>query len=218
MYPQTNPEKAALYFKAVDEIRARLRCVDDLLTGNMAPLLIHEFCQLQLRLAAECLAIACLAAQGDFETHKAFRDRYEPGAIFRALEALYPAFFPTPSIMQRVGEGRWHFDGDGHGNTITRADIEEIWNLSGAHLHRGSAKRYLTDAQDIDLLAVARLKERFWNLLMDHLIVLADQQSRFHVHVERNTDDIQCHFLFLDREAGTARVEPYNAIVGERAI
>lgn len=214
MYPQTNPEKAALYFKAADEIRARLRCVDDLLSSNMAPLLIHEFCQLQLRLASECLAIACLAAQGDFETHKAFRDRYEPGAIFKALEGLYPAFFPTPSILQQVGEGQWHFDGEGHGNTITPGEIEEIWNLSGAHLHRGSAKRYLSEAQEIDLLAVARLKEKFWNLLMDHLIVLADQTSRIHIHVERNTDAIRCHFLFLDMETGTAVVEPYNAAIG----
>lgn len=179
----------------------------------MAPLLIQEFCQLQLRLAAECLAIACLAAQGDFETHKAFRERYEPGAIFKALEVLYPGFFPTPSIMQRVGEGQWHLDGDGHGNAIKRDDIEQIWNLSGAHLHRGSAKRYLNDTVEIDLLSITRAKEKFWNLLMDHIVVLSDQVSRFHVHAERFGEDIRCHFLFLNMENGTARVEAYDAAV-----
>lgn len=214
-YPKTNPEKAELYFKSVYEIRERLRCIDRLLTSDMAPLLVHEFCQLQLRLAAECLAIACLAAQGDFETHKAFRDRYEPGAIFKALEAHYPAFFPTPSIMQPVGKGQWHFDGEGHGNPISREEIEQIWNLSGAHLHRGSAKRYLQDVQKIDLLLITKMKEKFWNLLMDHMIVLADQVSRFHVHVERYADDIQCQFLFLNMETGEAQVEPYNAVVAK---
>ena len=214
MYPQTNREKAALYFKAVDELRARLRCIDELLKSGMAPLLVYEFCQLQLRLSAECLAIACLAAQGDFDTQKAFRDRYEPGVIFKALESLYPAFFPAPSIMQRVGEGQWHFDDVGHGNAITREEIEGIWNLSGAHLHRGSAKRYLKEAQELDLLAINRVTEKFWNLLMDHLIVLTDQKSRFHVHLERETEVIRCHFLFLDMEAGTAKVEPYNALIG----
>lgn len=213
-FPSTNPERAALYLKAVHEIRERLRCIDRLLAGDMAPLLIQEFCQLQLRLAAECLAIACLAAQGDFETHKAFRDRYEPGAIFKALEALYPAFFPTPSIMQPVGEGQWHFDDVGHGNAIERGEIEDIWNRSGGHLHRGSAKRYLQEDQEIDLLSITRAKEKFWNLLMDHMIVLADQISRFHVHADRYGEHIQCQFLFLDMESGTARVEPYNVAVG----
>lgn len=212
-YPSTNSERAALYIKAVHEIRERLRCIDRLLASDMSPLLIQEFCQLQLRLAAECLAIACLAAQGDFETHKAFRERYEPGAIFKALEVLFPGFFPTPSIMQRVGEGQWHFDSDGHGHAVTRDDIEQIWNLSGAHLHRGSAKRYLKDAVEIDLLYITRAKEKFWNLLMDHLVVLSDQVSRFHVHAERFGEDIRCHFLFLDMETGMARVEAYDAAV-----
>lgn len=210
-YPSTNLDKAALYTKAVHEIRERLRCIDRLLTGDMAPLLVQEFCYLQLRLAAECLAIACLAAQGDFETNKAFRERYEPGAIFNALEVLYPGFFPTPSIMQRAREGQWHFDGDGHGNAITRYDIEQIWNLSGAHLHRGSAKRYLKDAQEIDLLSITSVKEKFWNLLMDHILVLSDHISRFHVHAERYGEGIRCHFLFLDMENGTALVEVYEA-------
>lgn len=214
-YPQTNREKAALYLKAVHEIRERLRCIDSLVTSDLAPLLIFEFCQLQLRLASECLAIACLAAQGDFDTHKAFREKYEPGVIFKALAVLYPAFFPTPCIMQRTGEGSWHFDDVGHGNAITRKEIEDIWNRSGRHLHRGSTKRYLQEPQDIDLLSVTRIKERFWNLLLDHIIVLADQTSRFHVHVERESADIQCQFLFLDIERETATVEPYKVEVTE---
>lgn len=211
-YPATDSQRAALYLKAVHEIRTRLRCVDELLGSGMAPLLIHEFCHLQLRLSAECFAIACLAAQGDFETHKAFRDRYEPGAIFKALESLYPAFFPTPSILQQVEAGRWHFDDQGHGHPVTRTEIEGCWNLSGAHLHRGSTKRYLQEEQAIDFVSILRVKEKLWNLLMDHMIVLSDQVSRLHVHVDRHTEDIRCHFLFLDVENGTARIEAYDAV------
>lgn len=213
MYPETNQEKATLYVKAVDEIRARLHCIDGVLKSDMAPLLIHEFCQLQLRLACECLGVACLAAQGDFETHKAFRERYEPGAIFKALEALYPGFFPTPSIMHSTGKGSWHFDDVGHGNPISREEVEQIWSMSGSYLHRGSAKRYLQDEKDVDLLSVSRAKEKFFNLMMDHMIVLADQVSRFHVHMSRDGGDIRCHYLFLDREAGTSRVEAYDAVI-----
>jgi hypothetical protein len=46
------------------------------------------------------------------------------------------------------------------------------------------------------------------------MIVLADQPSRFHVHVERFNEPIQCHFLVLNIEQGTATVEPYNMIYG----
>lgn len=212
-YPETLEEKAALYFKAVHEIRARLRTVENLLEGDLAPLLVEEFCQLQLRLSCECLAIACLAAQGDFETHKAFSERYEPGAIFKALEAIYPEFFPTPSIMHPNGPGAWHFDDVGHGHCITRGDVEQLWNLSGGHLHRGSVKRYLQDVKQVDLLGVAETKERFWNLLLDHMIVLADKVSRLHVHVERDGEGIFCNFLFLELENGTSKVQAFQVAV-----
>lgn len=211
-YPDTLEDKAALYFKAVHEIRARLRTVDNLLEGDLAPLLVEEFCQLQLRLSCECLAIACLAAQGDFETHKAFRERYEPGAIFKALEVIYPVFFPTPSILQPAGPGAWHFDDVGHGHCITRAEVEQLWNLSGGHLHRGSVKRYLQDVKQVDLIGIAEIKERIWNLLLNHMIVLADV-SRLHVHVERNGEGILCHFLFLDPDSGTSKVQAFQAEV-----
>lgn len=213
-YPATLEEKAGLYLKAMHEVRARLRCVDDLLNRDMAPLLIDEFCQLQLRLSCECLAIACLAAQGDFETHKDLRERYQPSLIFKALERLYPAFFPTPSILQPTGPGSWNFDDVGHAHAITREEVEQIWNLSGDRLHRASVKRYLQDVKQTDLLAVCKAKERFWNLVLDHMVVLADQVSRLHVHVERETEDIRCHFLFLDLETGTSKVQAYDIEVG----
>jgi hypothetical protein len=210
MYPETNQEKAALYFKSIEEISARLRCIEELLEGKLAPLIKFEFCQLQMRLSCECLAIACLAAQGDFKTHKSFREKYQPGEIFKALGGLYPGFFPTPSKMHRVKDGHWHFDDVGRGNTISREEVEKAWNLSGSHLHRGSAKRYISEDQNVDLISVARLKDKFLNLVMDHIIILADQESRLHVHVDRVSQKINCHFLFIDKEQGTARVEHYE--------
>ena len=210
MYPETNQEKAALYFEAIGEIRVRLKCIEEQVEGQMPPYLRFEFCQLQMRLSCECLAIACLAAQGDFKTHKAFWDRYEPGAIFNALEKLYPGFFPSPSSMHKVKDGHWHFDDIGQGNTISRAEVQQIWNLSGGYLHRGSAKRYISESQEVDFLSLVCMKDKMLNLIADHLIVLSDQKSRFHVHMERATGKLNCHFLFLDEVNGTARVELYQ--------
>jgi hypothetical protein len=208
-YPKANREKAGLYVNALHEIRVRLRSIDAILASPIAELVQSESCHLQLRLACECFAVACLAAQGDFETHKAFRDHYSPVTIFKALEATYPGFFPTPSIMQKTNEG-WHFDDVGHGHTITRVGIETIWQKSGDHLHRASAKKYLKRTNVVDFLAINKAKESFWNLVMDHMIILADQTSRFHAHVDRATDAMTCQFLSLDSEAGTATVEPYT--------
>ena len=208
-YPKTNLEKADLYVNALHEIRVRLRSIDAIIAAPVAELVQAESCHLQLRMACECLAVACLAAQGDFETHKAFRDDYSPVNIFKALEATYPEFFPTPSIMQKTEEG-WHFDDVGHGHPITRAEIEAIWQKSGDHLHRASAKKYLRRTNKVDMLAINKAKECFWNLVMDHLIILADHSSRFHIHMDRNTDAMACQFINLDPEAGTATVEPYT--------
>ncbi|XHS02417.1 hypothetical protein ACFB49_40280 [Sphingomonas sp. DBB INV C78] len=208
-YPKSNREKADLYINALHEIRVRLRSIDAILASPVPELVQAESCHLQLRLVCECFAVACLAAQGDFDSHKAFRDDYSPVAIFKALEACYPDFFPTPSIMQKTNEG-WHFDGVGHGHSIARAEIESIWQKSGDHLHRASAKKYLKRTNASDPLAINRAKERFWNLIMDHMIILGGQKSRFHVHMDRATDAMECKFLNLDPEAGTATVEPYN--------
>ena len=208
-YPKTNREKADLYVNAMHEIRIRLRSIDSLLASPVAELVQYECCQLQLRLACECFAVACLAAQGDFATHRAFRDDYSPVTIFKALEKTYPNFFPTPSIMQKTIEG-WHFDDVGHGHTITRDEIEAIWQKSGDHLHRASAKKYLKRTNNVDQLAINEAKERFWHLVMDHMIILADHTSRFHAHVGRATDAMECQFINLDVEEGTATVEPYN--------
>ena len=213
-FPKTIKERAELYVRAAHEVRFRLRCVDELLVSETEPIFISEFCHLQLRLACECLAIACLAAQGDFATHKAFRDAHEPGKIFDALARLYPGFFPTPSRMISTGKGSWHFDDVGQGYAISREGVVKIWNLSGSRLHRGSAKRYLLDDLKFDLLDIAKQKEMVWNLVLNHLVVLSDRSSRLHVSVDRNSDLIRCHFLFLDPALGQARVEVYDASSG----
>jgi hypothetical protein len=209
-YPKSNREKADLYFNALHEVRVRLRSIEVILASPMLELVKSESCHLQLRLCSECFSVACLAAQGDFQTHKAFRDDYSPISIFKALETLYPAFFPTPSSMIKIGDGSWHFDDIGQGRCITRQEIEEIWKKSGDHLHRASAKKYLKRTNEVDLNAIAEQTELFWNLIMGHLIVLADKTSRMHVRMDRSSDQMDCRFLTLDILNSTANIENYT--------
>ena len=212
-YPNSNREKATLYFSAMHEVRERLRSIDALVASDWVPLFVEEFCQLQLRLICECIAVACLAAQGDFKTHKAFTERHEPGAIFKALKGLYPGFFPSPSLMIKNGPNSWHFDDVGHGNAVTAGEIVEIWNRSGNRMHRGSAKRFLKDVINTDLLEVTRKKEKIWNLILDHIVVLSDRTSRLHVSMDRYGEAIRCHFLIIDSVRGTAAVEVFDASI-----
>lgn len=207
-YPKTNRDKADLYVNAIHEIRVRLRSLDILLNSPLAELVQQESCYLQLRQVCECFAVACLAAQGDFETHKAFSKSYSPLDIFKALAEKYPNFFPTPSNMQKTAKG-WHFDDVGHGQAITRAEIEDIWKKSGDHLHRASASKYIKRTNKVDFEMINEMKEKFWSLLTGHMIILADHSSRFHARVDRMTDAMSCQFLNFDVETGSATVEPY---------
>ncbi|WP_133495241.1 hypothetical protein [Stakelama pacifica] len=208
-YPKSIRDRADVYINAMHELRVRIQSIEAIMDTSFADLVISECCYLQLRLSCECLAIACLAAQGDFETHRAFRDVYSPTEIFRALELSYPNFFPTPSQMNRIDENNIYFDDVGVGHMMTRREVETLWARSGDHLHRTSMKKYLKRTNAVDFIAITRAKEKLWNLLAGHMILLEGGTTRLHCSLGRETTHAECAFLFLDKEHGTARIEPY---------
>lgn len=238
-YPKTNEEKATLYANAMHEIRMRLQFIEQLLAADMPPLFLYESCQLQLRMCCELFAVACLAAQGDFETHKAFRERYEPPAIFKVLEEHYPNFYPKPSSRTKTADG-WHMDLDTRPSrplAIDRMQVEKIWSLAGSHLHRASVKRYIARTNAVDAGAIKEAKEAFWTLVIDHSIVLSpvplnaevdgDDPPRIipindlalwtilHVQMHRKGDGMRLAFLHLDREKSTIQAEEFTVVMTE---
>lgn len=215
IYPATYRDKADLYVNAMHEIRTRLRAIDAIMAAPTADLIKSESCFLQLRLSCECLDLACLAAQGDFKSHSAFKNEYSPVKIFRALERLYPDFFPIPSKMIRTDEDTFHFDDVGAGNTITRAGVEELWERSGDHLHRASMRKYLKRTNETDLLSITRAKEHLWNLITGHMVQIEDGSVRLFSSMNRDDDHLECSFLHLNKAAGTAFVEPYSLALGD---
>jgi len=209
-FPKTNREKADVIINALNEIRVRLRAIDTIIAAPIPELVQNESCHLQLRLCCECLAITILAVQADFETNKAFRDDYSPVSIFKALAKSYPDFFPNPCKMVAKPDGSFNFDDVGAGNPISRNEIEEVWELSGHHLHRASMKKYLKRDNHVDLLAINKAKERFWNLIMGLMIGMNDGSFRLFAAMHRHDDFIECAFIELDMEAGTAKIDPYT--------
>jgi hypothetical protein len=106
--------------------------------------------------------------------------------------------------------GTYHFDDIGTEHPISRSEIERVWELSGHHLHRASMKKYLKRDNRVDLLAINKAKERFWNLITGLMMVSADGSFRLFAAMNRNDDFIECAFIHMDREAGTARIDPYT--------
>lgn len=209
-YPKTNPEKITLYAQALAEVRMRLRSIKDIADSGFPDRIKSETCHLQLRLAAECFAIGMLAAQGDFKTHKAFRESYSPIEIFKELETGYPHFFPIPSIPRKTSEGHWFFDDVGHGDCITRAELEGLWKRSGDHLHRTSLKKYLKNSPAATYKPIYEATERLWNLVRSHRIFLSDHSSHLQIQLGRDDDTMLCFYIHLDKQHGTARIERYN--------
>src|SRR3954453_22754628 len=93
-YPKTVEERAKLYLHCMVEIKERLRLIEAILPADIGGLFKNEICSLQFRHICELIAIACLAAQGDFETQRAFREAYGPPEIFNALRTIFPRLFP----------------------------------------------------------------------------------------------------------------------------
>lgn len=214
-FPKSLRERATLYANAAHEVRLRLRTIGQMRGTGLPQMFVHENCQLQLRLSCECLAVACLAAQGDFATHKAFRERYEPPVIFKALEQIYPDFFPKPSLLSQDGRS-WHFDGNAERPlALSRKRLEEIWRKSGSHLHRASAKRYITQKVKVDFGQVTNALEAFLSLLSSHAIILApvkeDADSTIlHVLMDRDTDAMRLYFLHVNQKDATIAVEQFD--------
>ncbi|GLT02451.1 hypothetical protein GCM10007897_38610 [Sphingobium jiangsuense] len=165
---------------------------------------------MQLRLSVECFAIGMLAAQGDFKTHKAFTKYYSPVEIFKALEIAYPHFFPKPSIPRKMADDIWHFDDVGHGNCITRTELEKLWQQSGDYLHRTSLKKYIKNSPAANYKPIYEATERFWNLVRSHQIFLSDHTSYLQIEIGRDDDAMRCFYIHLDQKNGTARIERYN--------
>jgi len=193
--------------------------IEDIQKSTLPQLFVFESCQLQLRLCCECLAVGCLAAQGDFETHKAFTEEYRPPVIFKALADRYPDFFPGPSSLTSDGESSWYYDGADNRPAIKRAEVEHIWNVSGSHLHRANLKRYIKRTNATDFKAINKDVLAFWYLIADHSIVLAptiDQATAtiFHVMIDRLSDAMRLNLYHVDHRTNTIRIEEFPVQTG----
>lgn len=220
-YPKTDAEKAKLYLHCMMEIKLRIAAVNAILDSSALDLFKHETSYLHLRHICEIVSIACLAAQGDYETQRAFTEEYSPPKIFKALRQLYPHFFPEPctltSMPLRDGSHHHHLDASPKEGAYVEKDITDLWNTAGNHLHRASVRRYLSNSLDRpppDLTPITAHLNGLSRLLDDHIILVRNAgPQKVLLHVSLNVDEggVGATFLHVDDVAATISVDSYRS-------
>ena len=220
-YPKTNDEKAKLYLHAMVEVKERLQNVVTILNLPLAPLFIQEMCYLQFRYICELIAIACLAAQGDYETQRSFTESYKPPEIFKQLRKLYPDFFPESAartVSDNDGGGRLHHVDFAHkANAYTESDVTSLWKTSGGHLHRASVQKYLKTTfgnKPPQMKPLLRHLEGLATLLDSHIIPIQknpDDDLRLLIEMGVPDEPIRMMFLHINHANNTIAVESYEA-------
>lgn len=179
-YPKTNTDKAKLYLHCMVEIKLRIRAIEAILSSDALPLFKHETGNLHLRHICELIAIACLAAQGDYDTQRAFTESYSPPKIFDALRKIYPAFFPQPIDVILGADGTRQILANEKPGAYNEQQVRNVWNQSGDALHRASVQKYLTKtfAPAPSLDGIYDHLHGIATLLEGHLIVIQDHPDR----------------------------------------
>jgi hypothetical protein len=166
-----------LYANLMDEVKVRIASINAALVGGtgLPPLILREFCFLQLRMLCELIALGCLTAHGDIEETTRLRKQYAADRIVGELERLHPTFYPWP--LREVGPKQ--FEGINEG-FLTKVDLIKLNGECGNVLHRGSLKKLLSPREASgDLCDVAKWGNRITTLLGIHGLLLIYSNTSF---------------------------------------
>jgi hypothetical protein len=171
-----------LYADLMSELKVRLLWIDYTLSSEtgLHGQVAEEFCFLQLRFAAELVAIGSLVAHGDIEVAQSakLQKAYEADRILNALDEVHPDFYPRPVVHMMLGPRRHHFDWF-QGPALSRADLVNLWRRCGGILHKGSLKRLASPDQrtEIDRAEIEKAVLHLRNLLSTHAIRGLDERN-----------------------------------------
>ena len=146
-------KRNTLYANLMDEAKVRIELINSTANGRGSyhPVIVREFCYLQLRMLCELLALSCLVAHGDIgslQSHKVGK-AYSADEILDRLTKLRPHFYPEAVRQESTGPGKFIL----HRVNPSPLPKEELLTLYGKthrYLHRGSLKRMLSMDTPID--------------------------------------------------------------------
>lgn len=183
----------------------------------------HEMCQLHLRHICELISIACLVAQGDYKTQRAFTQEYSPPKIFSALRRLYAPFFPQPCTVTTTPDPlhgqRHHLEAGNVPGAYEERDITRLWNASGNHLHRASVTKYLSTSLEKpppSLDPIHEAMDGITRLLSSHIVAVRGEgpkRTLLQVVMSDEEDRVAARFLRVDSDTATISIEEFYGLV-----
>lgn len=189
-------KRNTLYANLMDEVKVRIDILSTVANGRgtLPPVIIREFCYLQLRMLCELIALSCLVAHGDIaalQSHKIGR-AYSADEILERMEKLRPHFYPIP-VKQTVTLGtprRFNLDAI-NPSPLPKEDLLALYGATHKFVHRGTLKRLLSADIPIDLKVnipeIISWAQKINDLLSSHLIAV--NEDHVILCLLRNADD-----------------------------
>ena len=141
----SNPTRVALYCALMEEIKHRIKFVDNiLLNPPEAPgVFLEESCLLQFRMIFELVAIACLAVQGNHLNIRRLEKEWSANEIMPHLEKLNPEFFPKAVRIERMPDQNFEME-DIQPVPIDKTTFLTAYGRFGNRLHRGNLRKIVS--------------------------------------------------------------------------
>ncbi len=165
-----------VYANLMAEAHVRIRALDKLVSNyqDWPPLVLEEFCYLQLRLLCEMIGLGCLIAHDDIKNRDLLGSWNIP-VVMKKLEKLKPDFFPLPKKLT-FPNGGIHVE-PSTAPALTKDELFKLHAITGSKLHRGSAKGLLAELGTQKLILVDEITawaKKIIHLLEQHVISSAN--------------------------------------------
>jgi hypothetical protein len=168
-----------LYVDIMEQAKLRIHAIRFVINEKERwfPLLLQEFCWLQIRMLCEMIAYGCLVAHADITNRRTLKQK-DIGEAFKRLEQLNADFFPR-AIRLRRERGGLTFDLY-NAPVLAQEEVSKVWGQAGDYLHRGSALKLLNADRGgpiVDLDKIINTGTKIMNLLEQHIISSADKKT-----------------------------------------
>jgi hypothetical protein len=176
--PAAEQRAQIVYANLMEEAKERISGIAAALEcRELSERLKSDFCVLQFRFICESLALACLAAHGDYTgAHTAhLRREWRANEIMRRLADLNPNFFPRAMIQNLISEGNFHLDP--RPGAMTKDEFLSLYGRCGEYLHIGNFSDLLADktSSPLPMPEIVVWGRKFVELLSVHTILLLDE-------------------------------------------
>lgn len=204
------------YTDLMQEIKERLYTIEEVLSGRavLHGPLANEFCFLQLRIICECIAYACVIAHAyikEIQVPK-FQKEWSANELMKQLSGLHQDFYPKPKTMT-VTNGSVQL-GEIDAPYLTKSNLQKLYGICNAKLHRGSAEKYaFSPTQDrlaADRQTIINYANEVFRLMELHLMTNRDAAQYILCQFRERGVPVQVAFAAAGNEVATCAQVPMS--------